>query len=60
MDKSNRRTYCLENQSLIVERHFTGKKSIEEIVKQYLSEQMMKMSGPDEADAVTSAEEDGK
>lgn len=59
MDKSNRRTYCLENQLLTVERHFTGEKSIEEIVKQYLSEQMEKMWGIDAA-AATAAKEDGK
>lgn len=71
MDKSNQHTYCSENQFLIVERHFTGNKSIEEIVKQYMSEQLQKMSGLDESDnvqdnysrekaVVTSAKEDGK
>ncbi|MCM1148862.1 MAG: hypothetical protein NC319_02080 [Butyricicoccus sp.] len=71
MDKSNQRTYCSGNELLIVERYFTGNKSIEEIVKQYMSEQMKKMSGLDESDnvqysyssekaVVASAKEDGK
>ncbi len=71
MDKSNQHTYCSGNQFLIVERRFTGNKCIEEIVKQYMSEQMKKMSGLDESDnvqynysreraVVTSTKEDGK
>ena len=71
MDKSNQHTYCSENQFLIVERHFTGNKSNGEIVKQYLSEHLKKMSGLDEADnvqynyccekaVVTSTKEDSK
>ncbi len=71
MDKSNRHTYCIENHFLIVERHFTGNKSIEEIVRQYMSEQLKKMSGLDESNdvqhnyscekaVVTSTKEDSK
>ena len=52
MDKSNQRTYRSGNQFLTVERYFTGNKSIEEIVKQYMSEQMKKVSGLDEFDKV--------
>lgn len=50
MDKSNRHTYCSENQVLIVERHFTGNKSIEEIVKQYVSEQMNAASAKEDGE----------
>lgn len=59
MDKSNQHTYCSGNQFLIVERHFTGNKSIEEIVKQYVSEQMQYSYSGEKA-AVTPAKEDGK
>ncbi len=71
MDKSNQHTYCSGNQFLIIERYFSGNKSIEEIVKQYMSEQMKKVSGLDESAnvqynyssekaVVTSTKEDGK
>lgn len=59
MDKSNQHTYRSGNQFLIVERHFTGNKSIEEIVKQYVSEQMRYNYFGEKA-AVTSAKGDGK
>jgi len=71
MDKSNQHTYCSENQFLIVERHFAEDKSVDEIVKQYMLEQMRHMTELDDSGnvqynhscdkaVVTSTKEDSK
>ncbi len=52
MDKANQHTYLSDCQLLTIERHFTGDKSIEEIVKQYVLEQMQNMGKLDILDNV--------